>query len=62
MLAQIQSFIELRALCQCFLVLSGSRGYPLRSNIGLVATTPDVVGSYRSISANGGTKLASHDC
>ena len=62
MLAQIDSFVELFAFGPRFLVFSGSRGYPLRGNIGLVATTSDVVGNYRSIGAAGGMKLASHDC
>ena len=62
MLAQIQSFVELFALCLCFLVLSGSRGYPLCGNIGLVPTTPDIVDNHRSIGATRGMKLASHDC
>ncbi len=62
MLTQIDGFVELFAAGLCFLVLSGSRGYPLRGNIGLMATTSDVVCNYRSIGATGGTKLASHDC
>jgi hypothetical protein len=59
---QIDGFVELLAFGLCFLVLSGSRVYPLRGNIGLVATASDVVGNYRSIGAVGGMKLASHDC
>jgi hypothetical protein len=43
-------------------MFSGSRGYPLRGNIGLMATTSDVVGNYRYIDTAGGMNLASHDC
>jgi hypothetical protein len=53
MLAQITGFGELFAFGLRFLVLSRSRVYPLRGNIGLVATASDVVGNYRSIGAVG---------
>jgi hypothetical protein len=62
MLAQIPGFDESFAFSLRFLVLTGSRGCPLRGNIGLVATTSDVVGNHRSIDAAGGMKLAPHDC
>jgi hypothetical protein len=45
MLAQVGGFVE--TLCLGFLVFSGSRGYPLRGNIGLMTTTSDVGDNYQ---------------